>query len=144
MSIKLLYLPNVIVLKHEFLNERHVFTAQSEIPNRTCNSCGSGDTNIMGITRQDYNDVPHSGDFECVKIQFMRKRLRCKNCDKTNFEKLDWLSSHGRMTNRTVDYIMQGVETRTKHQVSIEIGVCPATVRNVYNKVKALAFLEAG
>lgn len=126
----MLNIENLKVIELEENEENYVVHAQSISPNRTCAECGSTNTVIIGKSSQPYTDTPMHG--KTVKIKFIRKRLRCKDCSKTCFEKLDWLSSDFRMTKRAVEHIMRRCSKVPFLHVASELDVTEGTIRNVF------------
>ncbi|WP_376712586.1 helix-turn-helix domain-containing protein [Photorhabdus aballayi] len=99
-------------------------------PNRNCSECGSSNTVIFGKVSQPYSDTPMFG--KTVKIKFDRKRLRCKYCNKTSFEQLDWLSSNFLMTKRAEDYVMRMCGKVPFTHVATGMDITEDTVRNIF------------
>lgn len=127
----MLNLDNIQVTEREELEESYVIHAQSITPNRTCSECGSLNTVIIGKVTQPYADTPMHG--KTVKIKFERKRLRCKDCGKTSFEPLVWLSKDFRMTQRAEEYVMRRCGKVPFIHVATELDVTEGTIRNVFS-----------
>ncbi|EJL7926620.1 transposase family protein [Vibrio cholerae] len=119
----MLNIENLKVIEREEYDDHCIFHAQSISPNRTCSECGSINTVIVGKANQPYSDTRMYG--KTIKIQFERRRLRCKDCNKTCFEQLDWLSSDFRMTRRAEDYIMRMCGKVPFTHVATEMGITP-------------------
>lgn len=133
----MLNIDNLKVIEREELDESYVIHAQSISPDRTCSECGSINTVVIGKRIQPYADTPMHG--KTVKLQFNRKRLRCKGCSKTSFEQLSWLSDDFRMTKRAEEYVMRRCGKVPFIHVSSEIDVTEGTIRNVFaNYVSAI------
>lgn len=126
----MLNIENLKVIERDEYDDHCIFHAQSISPNRTCSECGSINTVIIGKVNQPYNDTRMYG--KTIKIQFDRKRLRCKDCNKTCFEQLDWLSNDFRMTKRAEDYIMRMCGKVPFTHVATEMGITEGTIRNVF------------
>lgn len=133
----MLNLNNLQVIEREELEESYVIHTQSISPDRTCPECGSQNTVVIGKRIQPYADTPMHG--KTVKLKFNRKRLRCKDCTKTSFEQLSWLSDDFRMTKRAEEYVMRRCGKVPFIHVASEIDVTEGTIRNVFaNYVSAI------
>lgn len=132
----MLNLENLKVIEHEELDDSYVIRAQSVSPNRTCSECGSPNTVIIGKVIQPYADTPMHG--KTVKLKFERKRLKCKDCNKTCFEYLGWLSSDFRMTQRAENYVMRRCGKVPFLHVASELDVTEGTIRNVFSNYVAI------
>ena len=127
----MLNIDSIEVIEREELDESYVVHVQSISPNRICSECGFFNTVIIGKVIQPYADTPMHG--KTVKIKFERKRLRCKDCGKTSFESLDWLSNDFRMTKRAEAYVMRRCGKVPFIHVATEMNVTEGTIRNVFS-----------
>lgn len=130
MGLCVLNLNNLKVIEREELDENYVVHARSISPSRSCSECGALNTVIIGKVIQPYADTPMHG--KTVKIKFERKRLRCKDCGKTCFESLNWLSNDFRMTKRAEEYVMKRCGKVPFIHVATELDVTEGTIRNVF------------
>lgn len=126
----MLNLPNVLVTDTTELDEIYIIHAQSDAPVRLCVECRSLNTVLVGKRIQPIADTTMHG--KRVDIKFTRKRLKCKDCNSTSFEQLDWLSSDFRMTKRAEEYITRRAGNAPFLHVANELGVVEGTVRNVF------------
>ncbi|MCY9865104.1 ISL3 family transposase [Vibrio coralliirubri] len=126
----MLNLENLEITDCTELDNCFVINALSESPKRTCSECNSSNTVIIGKVIQPYADTPTQG--KAVKIKYNRKRLRCKECGKTSFESLDWLSNNFRMTQRAEDYVVSRCGKAPFLRIATELNITEGTVRNIF------------
>lgn len=126
----MLNLRNVSVLQLEEDEDSYVIHAESVVIIRDCPECRSADSVVIGKRVQRYVDTQMHA--KTVRISFTRKRLKCKACNKTYFEPLEWLHDDFRMPRRTVDYIVKRAAKVPFLSVASELGVDEKTIRNVF------------
>ncbi len=126
----MLNLPNVVTTDTIESEENYIIYAKSNEPNRLCGECGSYCTVLIGKREQPITDTTMHG--KRVEIMFTRKRLKCKDCNSTSFEALEWLSTDFRMTKRAEDYITRRAGKSPFLHVANELGVVEGTIRNVF------------
>lgn len=133
----MLNIQNVKEVDLEEDDESYVIHAESVVVVRDCPSCRSAESVVIGSRTQPYVDTQMHA--KTVRINFTRKRLKCKACGKTYFEPLGWLHHEFRMTKRTADYIVRRAAKVPFLSVSSELGIDEKTVRNVFaNYVNAI------
>ncbi|MDK9790668.1 ISL3 family transposase [Vibrio sp. D431a] len=130
MASKVLNLPNVLVTNTEDLDETYIIHAQSNSPVRLCGECRLFNTVLVGKRIQPITDTTMHG--KRVEIKFTRKRLKCKDCNSTSFEYLDWLSPDFRMTKRAERNIARKAGKAPFIHIASELGISEGTVRNVF------------
>lgn len=106
---------------------------------RSCLHCNTSGLSGHGSKVQLFMDTPMHG--KQVGILLSRRRLRCGNCRKTQFEQSDDLSEDHRATTRLVEYIQKRALRYTNSSVAQDVGVTEATVRNVLKGLKNDRFL---
>ncbi|MEJ3672425.1 ISL3 family transposase [Vibrio vulnificus] len=133
----MLNLPNVTETKLVTDEDNYLIHAESVIAIRDCPQCRSADSVVIGSRKQKYVDAQmHT---KKVRIEFTRKRFKCKPCGKTYFEPLEWLHEDFRMPKRTVEYAVKQAAKVPFLSVARELGVDEKTVRNIFaNYVTAI------
>lgn len=126
----MLNLRNVSVLQLEEREESYIIHAESVVVIRDCPECRSANSVVIGKRVQKYVDAQmHT---KKVRIEYTRKRLKCKSCNKTYFEPLEWLHEDFRMPKRTVEYAVKQAAKVPFLSVARELGVDEKTVRNIF------------
>ncbi|AHJ01718.1 Mobile element protein [Vibrio parahaemolyticus UCM-V493] len=136
-GLSVLNLRNVSVLQLEEGEDNYLIHAESVVAIRDCPQCRSADSVVIGNRKQKYVDAQmHT---KKVRIEFTRKRFKCKPCGKTYFEPLEWLHEDFRMPKRTVEYAVKQAAKVPFLSVARELGVDEKTVRNIFaNYVTAI------
>ncbi|EOW9544068.1 ISL3 family transposase [Vibrio parahaemolyticus] len=118
------------MLQLEEREESYIIHAESVVVIRDCPECRSANSVVIGKRVQKYVDAQmHT---KKVRIEYTRKRLKCKSCNKTYFEPLEWLHEDFRMPKRTVEYAVKQAAKVPFLSVARELGVDEKTVRNIF------------
>ena len=104
-----------------------------------CQHCFSSNLKGHGSKTQLFMDTPIHG--KRAGILLKRRRFKCDDCRKTQFEQSHDLSDDHRATVRLVKYIQTRALRSTNSAVADDVGVTEATVRNILKSY--VADLEA-
>ncbi|WP_420588253.1 ISL3 family transposase [Bacterioplanoides sp.] len=126
----LLNLPSISVdsIEEDDLDYR-IKASINEPVSRYCTHCFSNNLFGHGGKTQLFMDTPIHG--KRVGILLNRRRFRCGDCRKTQFEQSRDLSDAHRATVRLVKYIQDRAIRSTNTSVAEDVGVTEATVRNI-------------
>lgn len=95
-----------------------------------CQKCGIiGRFDRWGVDEMSIVDSPVRGD--CVTIEVMRRRYKCRDCGGTFHQPLPDVVPKRRMTIRCRDYIAREAIEKTFTQVAADVGVDEKTVRAI-------------
>nr|WP_235589073.1 transposase family protein [Tepidibacillus decaturensis] len=106
--------------------------AESASPPSFCPHCGC----VANLYKHDnrkqlYMDLPMHG--KRVGIVVSRQRYKCRECNKTFWERLDNVMDEKRAsTKRLVEYIEKQSLSHTLVSIAEEIGIDEKTVRNIF------------
>lgn len=124
----MLNLPNVTETKLITDEDNYLIHAESVVAIRDCPHCRSANSVVIGSRKQKY--VVAQMHTKKVRIEFTRKRFKCKPCGKTYFEPLEWLHEDFRMPKRTLEYAVKQAAKVPFMSVARELGVDEKTVRS--------------
>jgi len=129
-AMDLLDLKWVQSLSSELRDDVRVIQAQVLVQPAECPFCKAADPYRHDSREQEFADAPIRG--VPVRIQFQRRRYRCRACRKTFFEPLPGFSTKRNMTQRLVHYIARDSLIRTFTDVAKDVSVDVQTVRDVF------------
>jgi transposase len=107
-------------------------TAEQEAVNLCCPHCSSSRLYRHEIKHQLFMDIPIRG--RRTGIQVVRKRYRCRDCNRTFFEPLNDMNEHHFMTKRLVLYIAQEALRKTFTSISYDVGIDEKLVRLIFRE----------
>lgn len=126
----LLDLRFVQALSSELRDGVRIVKAEVLVQPVECPFCKAADPYRHDSREQEFADAPIRG--QPVRIQFQRRRYRCRACRKTFFEPLYGFSAKRNMTRRLVHYIARDSLIRTFTDVARDVAVDVQTVRAVF------------
>ncbi|WP_454256824.1 ISL3 family transposase [Pseudoxanthomonas mexicana] len=126
----LLDLRFVQALSSELRDGVRIVKAEVLVQPVECPLCKAADPYRHDSREQEFADAPIRG--QPVRIQFQRRRYRCRDCGKTFFEPLQGFSAKRNMTRRLVHYIARDSLIRTFADVARDVAVDVQTVRGVF------------
>lgn len=126
----LLDLKAVRSLSSEVRDGVRIVKAEVLVQPAECPFCKAADPYRHDSREQEFADAPIRG--QPVRIQFQRRRYRCRNCRKTFFEPLQGFSVKRNMTRRLVHYIARDALIDTFAEVARDVAVDVQTVRAVF------------
>ena len=126
----LLDLSFVQALSSEVRDSVRIVKAEVLVQPIECPFCKAADPYRHDSREQEFADAPIRG--QPVRIQFQRRRYRCRDCRKTFFEPLQGFSAKRNMTQRLVHYIARDSLIRTFADVARDVAVDVQTVRAVF------------
>lgn len=129
-ALDLLDLKLVQALSSEVREGVRVVKADVLVQPVECVHCKAADPYRHDSREQEFADAPIRG--QPVRIQFQRRRYRCRACRKTFFEPLLGFSVKRNMTQRLVHYIARDSLIRTFADVARDVSVDVQTVRGVF------------
>lgn len=129
-AMDLLDLKLVQSLSSELRGDVRIIQAQVLVQPVECPFCKAADPYRHDTREQEFADAPIRG--VPVRIQFQRRRYRCRACRKTFFEPLPGFSTKRNMTQRLVHYIARDSLIRTFTDVAKDVAVDVQTVRDVF------------
>lgn len=95
--------PNYHILSVDEREHDYQITAEQEAVSLCCPHCGSLSLYRHEVKQQLFLDIPIRGKRTALLI--IRKRYRCRSCNKTFYEPLEAMNEHHMMTKRLVNYI---------------------------------------
>lgn len=129
-TVDLLDLQFVRTASDELRDGVRVIHAEVMVQPIECPFCHAAEPYRHDSREQEFADAPIRG--QPVRIQFQRKRYRCRACRKTFFEPLQGFSTKRNMTQRLVHYIARDSLTHTFADVAKDVAVDIQTVRSVF------------
>lgn len=115
----LLNLKGVIVKNIKNYDDKIIISVETEHHECICPHCGSTTSRIKDYHSQLIKDVPIQ--FKKTYINLRKRRYICKSCNKTFYEKLDFLPKYYRSTNRLIAYIYDQLTTnKSMKQIALE------------------------
>lgn len=130
MPRNILNLPSYTVTHiEEDEHDYHIWAEASDHPT-TCPHCDHD--NIVGFGRREQliRDLPMHG--KRVGIYIDTRRYRCRQCDKTFYERLPDVDGRRLMTIRLVDWVGKQAIKRPFAHLADEVGLAENTVKNVF------------
>ena len=106
-----------------------VWAVINQVEKCPCQHCFSSNLKGHGSKTQLFMDTPIHG--KRTGILLKRRRFKCDDCHKTQFEQSHELSDDHRATVRLVKYIQTRAIQSTNSAVADDVGVTEATVRNI-------------
>ena len=131
MDMDILNLPGLRALQvtdNEYGDYR-IMAETTASPSFSCTECGSQAIGF-GKKEQLFMDIPIHG--KRTGIVVIRKRFRCKGCNKTFFEQLTDMDERRKATKRLIDFIEKQSLKRTFVSVSEDICLDEGTIRNIF------------
>ena len=118
----LLNLKGVFIKNNENNDKNIIIHVQTKHHECCCPHCGSTTSKIKDYHSQIIKDAPIQ--FKNTYIELTKIRYYCKSCNKTFYEKLDFLAKHQRTTNRLLVYIYDQLTTnKSMTQIAKESNV---------------------
>ena len=118
----LLNLKGVFIKNIENNDNNIIIHVQAEHHECLCPHCGSTTSKIKDYHSQIIKDAPIQ--FKNTYINLKKVRYYCKSCNKSFYEKLDFLAKHQRTTNRLLVYIYdQLTSNKSMTQIAKESNV---------------------
>ena len=116
----------------DFREEEHDLHVKLEPPDpKCCKECGlEGHLVRFGSSEQAFRDIPAQG--KRVTIWVVRRRYKCKACEKTFRPAMPQMDDAHQMTKRLVTYVEKAILERTFADVGRECGLDEKTVRQVF------------
>ena len=105
----LLNLKGVIIKNIKNSNNQITIYIETEHHQCLCPHCGKPTSKIKDYHTQIIKDVPIQ--FKKTYIYLKKRRYICKSCNKSFYEKLDFLPKYHRSTNRLIVYIYDQLTT---------------------------------
>jgi len=116
----------------EVTEETHDYyiAVESNQPTCTCEHCYGDNLIRYGQHPQLFMDTPLHGKRTLITV--IRKRFKCKDCNKTFMELLPDMDGKRKATKRLIDFIKKLSLSRTFASISEDVGVDEKTVRNIF------------
>lgn len=118
----LLNLKGIIVKNIKNSNNEIIISVETKHHVCVCPHCGSSTSKIKDYHNQLIKDVPIQ--FKKTFLSLKKRRYICKNCNKSFYEKLDFLPKYYRSTNRLIAYIYDQLTTnKSMKQIAFDANV---------------------
>lgn len=124
--------PNYRILSVDEHEHDYQITAEQVAVSLCCPHCASLSLYRHEVKPQLFLDIPIRGKRTALLI--IRKRYRCRSCNKTFYEPLEAMNEHHMMTKRLVLYIAQQSLRRTFASVADDTGIDERTVRRIFQE----------
>lgn len=120
------------ILSVEEHEHHYQITAEQDAVSLCCPHCNSTMLYRHEIKHQLFMDIPIRG--KRTGILVVRKRYRCRSCNKTFFESLHDMNEHHMMTKRLILYIARESLRRTFASIADDTGLDERTVRRIFQE----------